>query len=131
LEAIFCVLIGDGRQSRMWLQVNEEIKLEQIIKQAEKVPDVLWLKRHDGGHEVFVGLHRFAGREIHLSFLFLTLKNRLFCNSTSRRKALKTQSTYCLYFSVKIRKNDYLAGNFPNIVLECSSPAFSLFSLPP
>ncbi|MFT5730094.1 MAG: hypothetical protein ACI8PB_004269 [Desulforhopalus sp.] len=35
--------------------------MEQIIKQAEKLPDVLGVKRHDDGHEVFVGLHRFAG----------------------------------------------------------------------
>jgi acetolactate synthase-1/3 small subunit len=60
LEAIVCVPVGDGAISRMWLQVNDEIKLEQIIKQVAKLPDVQRVIRHDAGHEVFFGLSRFA-----------------------------------------------------------------------
>jgi acetolactate synthase-1/3 small subunit len=40
----------------MWLQVNEELKLEQVIKQLQKLPDVLSVERHATGHEVFTGL---------------------------------------------------------------------------
>lgn len=60
LEAIVCIPVGDGSSSRMWLQVNDEIKLEQIVKQVAKLPDVQHVIRHDGGHEVFFGLSRFA-----------------------------------------------------------------------
>jgi acetolactate synthase-1/3 small subunit len=40
----------------MWLQVNEELKLEQVIKQLQKLPDVLSVERHEAGHAVFTGL---------------------------------------------------------------------------
>ena len=56
LEGIICVPIGAGEVSRMWLQVNEETKLEQVIKQLLKLPDVLSVERHEDGHEVFSGL---------------------------------------------------------------------------
>jgi acetolactate synthase I/III small subunit len=53
LEGIVCVPIGTGEVSRMWLQVNEEAKLEQVIKQVQKLPDVLSVNRHATGHAVF------------------------------------------------------------------------------
>ena len=56
LEGIICVPIGAGEISRMWLQVNEEAKLEQVIKQLLKLPDVRSVERHGDGHEVFSGL---------------------------------------------------------------------------
>lgn len=56
VEGIVCVPIGSGETSRMWLQVNEESKLEQVIKQVQKLQDVLALIRHDDGHPVFRGL---------------------------------------------------------------------------
>lgn len=60
VEGIVCIPIGTGETSRMWLQVNEEMKLEQIIKQVRKQPDVLSVNRHDNGHEVFSELAPFA-----------------------------------------------------------------------
>lgn len=60
LEGIVCVPIASGETSRMWLQVNEEQKLEQVIKQVRKLPDVLDIVRHDAGHEVFAGLTAFV-----------------------------------------------------------------------
>lgn len=60
LEGIVCVLIADGETSRMWLQINEEQKLDQIIKQVQKLPDVLTIVRHDEGHQVFTGLSAFV-----------------------------------------------------------------------
>lgn len=56
LEGIICVPIGSGRYSRMWLQVNEREKLQQVVKQVQKLPDVIHVKLHEGGHEVFSGL---------------------------------------------------------------------------
>lgn len=60
LEGIVCVPIGSGETSRMWLRVNEERKLEQVIKQVQKLPDVRSVVRHDEGHEVFIGLLAYA-----------------------------------------------------------------------
>ncbi len=56
LEGIVCVPVIGGEVSRMWLQVNEELKLEQVIKQLQKLPDVLSVVRHGEGHAVFTGL---------------------------------------------------------------------------
>lgn len=56
LEGIVCIPVNGGSTSKMWLQVNEELKLEQIIKQVNKLPDVLSVTRHDDGHKVFEGV---------------------------------------------------------------------------
>ncbi|MCP4342660.1 MAG: acetolactate synthase isozyme 1 small subunit [Desulfobulbaceae bacterium] len=56
LEGIVCVPIGGSEVSRMWLQVNEEMKLDQVIKQVQKLPDVLSVEQHAAGHPVFSGL---------------------------------------------------------------------------
>ncbi len=42
-----------GRRSRMWLLVQEEDKLDQVISQTEKLIDVLDIKRHNVGDSVF------------------------------------------------------------------------------
>ena len=59
LEGIVCIPIDAGNVSRMWLQVNEESKLEQVIKQVKKLPDVLSVERHGAEHAVFTGLTAF------------------------------------------------------------------------
>lgn len=56
VEGIVCIPVEGGVISKMWLQVNEELKLEQIIKQVNKLPDVLTVIRHDNGHPVFEGV---------------------------------------------------------------------------
>jgi acetolactate synthase-1/3 small subunit len=60
LEGIVCVPVGTGATSRMWLQVNETEKLEQVVKQVQKLPDVLTVQRHEGGHPVFAGMTTFT-----------------------------------------------------------------------
>ena len=40
-EGIICVPVGTGETSRIWLQINEDERLEQIVKQVEKLEDVL------------------------------------------------------------------------------------------
>jgi len=37
------VPIETGEKNWLWLQVNEELTLEQVIKQVQKLPDVLSL----------------------------------------------------------------------------------------
>ncbi|MBS7528605.1 acetolactate synthase small subunit [Fusibacter paucivorans] len=41
LEGILCGVIGDGTHSKMYLLVNNDDRLEQIIKQIQKLYDVL------------------------------------------------------------------------------------------
>jgi acetolactate synthase-1/3 small subunit len=60
LEAIACVPIGAGETSKIWLQVDELERLDQVIKQIQKLPDVLEVKRQDGEHKVFSGLHEYV-----------------------------------------------------------------------
>ncbi len=40
LEKILCFPRANTTESKMWLQVGEEEKLEQVIKQVEKLEDV-------------------------------------------------------------------------------------------
>lgn len=51
--------IGDGRHSRIWLRVQEDRRLEQLIRQMEKLADFLEVRRHAAGHEVFLRLEQF------------------------------------------------------------------------
>ena len=60
LEGIVCIPVEGGDVSRMWLQVNEDLKLEQVIKQLQKLPDVLTVECHGSGHTVFKNLAAFV-----------------------------------------------------------------------
>ena len=44
--------VGSGG-SRIWLMVNEDQRLPQMIKQVEKLEDVLAVRRHGADHAVF------------------------------------------------------------------------------
>lgn len=59
VEGILVMPVGDGTESRIWLQVHEDNRLEQMIKQVEKLEDVLSVRRHGAEHEVFVRLEEF------------------------------------------------------------------------
>ncbi len=59
VEGILCMPVGDGTQSRIWLMVNEDLRLEQMIKQVEKLEDVLTVRRHGTEHAVFERLEEF------------------------------------------------------------------------
>lgn len=45
LEGIVCLPESSGETSRIWLQVNERSKLDQVVKQLSKLPDIhmVWL----------------------------------------------------------------------------------------
>lgn len=58
LEKILCLPGEEGTISRMWLQVDEEEKLEQVVKQLEKLADVREVIFYPKGYELFAGIER-------------------------------------------------------------------------
>lgn len=59
VEGILCLPVGDGSHSRIWLLVNEDRRLPQMIKQLEKLEDVTAVRRHHAEHAVFQDLETF------------------------------------------------------------------------
>lgn len=59
VEGILCMPLNGGELSRIWLLVNEDERLEQMIKQVQKLEDVREVRRHSADHEVFVRLEEF------------------------------------------------------------------------
>lgn len=55
LEGILCGPTGDGSESRMFLLVNNDERLEQIVKQVSKLYDVVEAKvQEDYDHSLFL-----------------------------------------------------------------------------
>ena len=59
VEGILCMPIGDSHESRIWLLVDEDQRLPQMVQQVLKLEDVLNVHRHGADHEVFVRLEEF------------------------------------------------------------------------
>ena len=61
VEGILCMPVvgGEGEISRIWLTVNEDARLDQMVKQLEKLEDVRTVRRHGAEHEVFERLEEF------------------------------------------------------------------------
>lgn len=59
VEGILCMPVGDGSISRIWLLVCEDVRLPQMIKQVEKLEDVLDVRRHGADHAIFERLEEF------------------------------------------------------------------------
>jgi acetolactate synthase-1/3 small subunit len=59
VEGILCMPVGDGGKSRIWLLVNEDDRLEQVMRQVRKLVDVSEVRRHPGDHEAFGRLAAF------------------------------------------------------------------------
>jgi len=59
VEGILCMPIGDGSESRIWLLVLDDARLPQMMKQAEKLEDVIAVRRHGADHTVFERLEAF------------------------------------------------------------------------
>jgi len=59
VEGILCMPIGAGAQSRIWLLVNEDERLEQMMRQVRKLYDVASVRRHSASHKVFERLEEF------------------------------------------------------------------------
>ncbi len=59
VEGILCMPIGDGQRSRIWLLVNEDERLENMVKQLNKLEDVLEIYRHGADHQIFAQLEEY------------------------------------------------------------------------
>ncbi len=59
MDSILCMPVGDGKQSRIWLRVDGNGQLDQIVKQLQKLEDVLQISYHEADHEIFVRLEDF------------------------------------------------------------------------
>ncbi len=59
VEGILCMPLADGEHSRIWLLVFEDGRLEQMLRQLEKLEDVLAVRRHGADHDVFEQMKRF------------------------------------------------------------------------
>ena len=59
VEGILCLPLADGNQSRIWLLVNEDQRLPQMMKQVDKLEDVIGIRRHNADHAVFQNLENF------------------------------------------------------------------------
>ncbi|MCK4837795.1 MAG: acetolactate synthase small subunit [Desulfobulbaceae bacterium] len=59
MGGILCMPVDDGRVSRIWIRVDGNGQLEQIVKQLQKLEDVQDVRYHDAGHEVFVRLEEY------------------------------------------------------------------------
>ena len=56
VEGILCLPVDDGTCSVILLVVNEEERLEQLIRQLRKLEDVLEILRAPDAHEVFAAV---------------------------------------------------------------------------
>ncbi|MBN8440856.1 MAG: acetolactate synthase small subunit [Thauera sp.] len=59
VEGILCMPMTDARRSRIWLLVYEDQRLDQMVRQLEKLEDVLAVRQHGAEHEVFERLENF------------------------------------------------------------------------
>jgi acetolactate synthase-1/3 small subunit len=59
IEGILCGPVGDGSTSRVYLLVNEDERLPQVVKQLEKLYDVMEIRvKEDFDRSVFYRMPR-------------------------------------------------------------------------
>ena len=56
VEAILCLPVNGGEESRIWLLVNEDERLEQMIRQMRKLQDVHDVRLRPDAAETFAQL---------------------------------------------------------------------------
>lgn len=56
MDGILCLPVDDGKMSRIWIRVDSNGQLEQIVKQLQKLEDVQGVRCHGTEHEVFARL---------------------------------------------------------------------------
>jgi acetolactate synthase-1/3 small subunit len=59
MGGILCMPVDDGKVSRIWIRVDSNGQLEQIVKQLQKLEDVQDVQYHDAEHQVFVQLEEY------------------------------------------------------------------------
>jgi acetolactate synthase-1/3 small subunit len=62
LDGIICMPLPEEKFSRMWLRLRRTEKLEQVIKQLEKLHDVVEIRQHDLPHHIFVELEDYFSK---------------------------------------------------------------------
>jgi len=60
VEGILCLPLPDGQKSRIWLQVADDKRLEQMVSQVDKLEDVVQIIRHVDDPGVFNRLSTFV-----------------------------------------------------------------------
>jgi len=60
VEGILCLPIGDGMCSVILLVVNEDERLEQVIRQLRKLQDVIEIHRKPEARNVFAALTKLS-----------------------------------------------------------------------
>jgi acetolactate synthase I/III small subunit len=63
LDGILVMPVGDATRSRVWVRVLEDARLEQMMKQLEKLEDVLAVRRHGAERQVFERIEELFGQE--------------------------------------------------------------------
>ena len=53
VEGILCLPLSEGDQSRIWLQVADDKRLEQMVSQVDKLEDVVQIIRHADDPGIF------------------------------------------------------------------------------
>ena len=53
VEGILCLPLQNGEQSRIWLQVANDQRLEQMISQIDKLEDVVKVARNQSDPSMF------------------------------------------------------------------------------
>jgi acetolactate synthase-1/3 small subunit len=59
VDGILCLPLPDSPHSGIWLRVREDNRLDQVVRQIQKLADVHEVRRHPASHGVFRDLERF------------------------------------------------------------------------
>ncbi len=60
VEGILCVPVGDRTRSVVLLLVNEDARLEQLVRQLRKLEDVVDVHRDPGAHAAFAAIEAYV-----------------------------------------------------------------------
>jgi acetolactate synthase-1/3 small subunit len=59
MGGILCMPVDGENVSKIWIRVDSNGQLEQIVKQLQKLEDVQVVQYHDAEHQVFVQLEEY------------------------------------------------------------------------
>ena len=63
LEGVLCMPAGAGATSRMWLLVEEDVRLAQVEEQIARLVDVVGIRRHGADHDSFARMEELFRKE--------------------------------------------------------------------
>ncbi len=59
MDGILCLPLGNGQRSRIWLRVAEDGRLDQVLRQLEKLEDVLHVQKSGIDDQVVLQLREY------------------------------------------------------------------------